>query len=139
MAATGVVLAGAAIAKAGASIYGSMSGAKAAEKAAEDNARFTFSARMEEIRRRQRDIAQTEGTAIATGYSAGVQKSGSTKRYIDSLRAEHTRQISFANAMAHQERKQILQGGKTQGLGVSILGQAASGISGAVSGYKSVS
>ena len=133
--AVGVTLAAVAVVGAVAKGIGASKAAKHREKMAEDQARYTYAARMEQIRRAGEQLAQVEGTAVASGYSSGVLMAGSTKRYIDSLRSEHTRQLTFAQGAASEERRQILKGGQSPGLNMQLVGIAADGISNAVGGY----
>lgn len=119
--------------------FGSKSAADAKKDAARKNANFTFRQRMEEIRRSERDMAYTEGAALASAGGSNIAFTGSTKRYIDDLRNEHRRQISYAQTNAVEERKMIRAGGKSPGLTAGIIGQAASGLASAASTYKTVS
>lgn len=114
---------------AGASIFGSISGAKAQEKAAEAQAKQVYSGRMEDMRKQQIQNASVAGTAVANAYASGLQMSGSPAQYIENLRNEQSQQLAYSRFAAKKERENILEGGQSVALGATIIGQAAGAIS----------
>lgn len=131
------VAAGTSLLGSASSMFGASSAAKSKEEAAEKQAKFTYAQRMEEIRRRQLQDAQVEGTAVAASYASNLQgDTGSPKQYLNALRAEHGRQVAWAKEAARKEKRMIEKGGDSPGLSASLLGQAASGISGAIGAYR---
>ena len=130
------VAAGAAVASAASGIAGSLKAADAQKKAAEQTAKLNYNARMEELRNKQIRDAQTLGLAVSTSFANNVQRTGTPKKYIDVLRSEQLRGDAMLRNFAAKERELTLESGKTPALGAQILGQAASGLSSAISGYK---
>lgn len=129
---------GSSILSTGSSIFGALKGADAKKEAAKKQARFTFFQRMEDIRKMQREQAFVEGTAVAGAYASNIQMSGSARSYISDLRSEQQRQTAFARRAAKSEKRLIEKSGKSPGLGVQVLGQAASGLTSAANTYRNL-
>jgi hypothetical protein len=118
----------------GSKIFGGMAANKAAEKAAEEQAKFTGEQRAEEIRQLQLTNAQNLGAAKAAAYAGNIQAGGgSTNRYLTTMDMENMRQISAAKYARKKEMEAILEGGQGVGNGMfyeaagDLLGAAASG------------
>lgn len=131
-----IVAAGVAVVGGVAGMIGSSKAKKARKEAARKQAAFTFSQRMEEMRRRQLGMRDLEQTAVAGAYASNLDFSGSPKQYINSLKKEHQREVQWSKYAAEQERQAIRAGGKTPGYSAAMVGQAASTISSAIGGYK---
>lgn len=130
---------GAAAVGAASSIYGSITGNKAAKKTARNNAKSVFATRMEEIRRQQFENAQVEGVAVASAYASNLQgDQGSPGRYIQALKNENLRQISYSKYAAKKEAENIREGGQSPGALAGQIGTAASAISAGIGQYKTL-
>jgi hypothetical protein len=120
---------------AAADIFGKFQGASEKKKSARKQSKFTYAQRMEDLRRQAVADDYTEGTAVAQAGASGVMMTGSTKRYIDSMRQEHSRQAAWGKQKAETERRLIRDGGDSPGLAASVVGSAAKGISSVVGAY----
>jgi hypothetical protein len=117
------IAAGVAIGSAVLGTIGGISANKKAEKAAERQAKFTYKTRMEEISRLRGDARGVIGENRARAYASGLMETGTTKNFIDNVRADFARDISWRSGAAKLERRSIRKGGQ-----ISNVGTIASGI-----------
>ena len=121
------------------SIFGSKKAAEEAKQAARDQAKYTYSQRMEELRRLQLEDTQIRGEAVAGAYASNVQVgTGSPATYLEQLQSEQRRQQAYYLWAAREEKQLIEESGQSPGLGIETIGKAASTFADAFGTYKNL-
>lgn len=108
---------------AAASIFGGLSAKKKAKKAAKEQAKLTFSQRMEELRRARQSAEQRIGYGRAATGASNVTFSGTPQNYLNAMTALMEQDQSMGLASAIQERKAIRAG--ASGAGSNLIAQGA--------------
>ena len=93
---------------------GSRSAAGKVERTASINANLIREETGEEVRRLERDIAQSEGLMTAMSAASGVQMSGSRSLYAQDTRKENRAQLDWLKRSGFQKAEVVRRGGQLQ-------------------------
>lgn len=102
-------------------ILGGRSADKAAKKAAEEQALFVGIQRREELRKLREQADVDIGMARAAVGASNVRFTGSAESYIDELRNEYSKQLSYGRMAMKAEQRAVMAG--AQGAGQGLLYQ----------------
>jgi len=100
------------LASAAVSIGGNMIGAKAARKAADQNAEHAWIQTLEDIRRLDRQQDYTEGQSKAMLAGSGVAMRGTPDQVLGDMTREHKRQRDWMVYAGKMRKKEIKKGGQ---------------------------
>ena len=127
---------------AGSAIYSMDQGYRAAKEqkaASRDQAGAILAQGAEDQRRMMRGYEETTGQAVANVHASNILNTGSSERYIDSMRTEMSRELDWHKRATHAAADAALAGGAMQSAatGARATASGIQGFTGAVNeGYQ---
>lgn len=120
-----------AIALSGASMAKQISSGNKADKLAQANARLQERQTAEEARRLSKEQSKVESTAKARAAAGGIEVSGSQSLFLQDMKKEHSRELTWLQSSGRSKAAVTRQGGKNARS--SAFASAASTAAGAAS------